>query len=198
MGYAGGSLASLPAEGVNMWRRVSRPQSGAAGLAAAEWTWGPTDALIAAVLVALTVAVCVPLSFRLHTRARDLDRQIQASHARMAQMRATLEHVENRRDDLARLRREVNRYAADVEARPIIPWGTVIGELSVRRPGGLRTTRLSGNGAQFRAQLAAAVPELIPAYARALRESPYVDFAAMPTGEMPGHSGQVVGRLMGE
>lgn len=179
-----------------MWRRVSRPQSEAAP--AAEWAWGPADALIAAGLVALTIAVCLPLSFRLHSRARDLDRQIQESHARMAQIRATLEHVEGRRDDLARLRREVNRYAADVEARPIIPWSTVVSELALRRPGGLRTTRLSGNGSQFRAQLSAAVPELIPAYARLLRESPYVDFAALPTGDTPGHSGQVVGRLMGE
>jgi hypothetical protein len=181
-----------------MWRH-SRPQTEAKPRAvSAEWTWGPADALIAALLVAATVAVCVPVSFRLHTRARDLDREVQEAHGRMAQLRATLEHVEGRRDELARLRREVNRYVADVEARPIIPWSTVVTELSQRRPGGLRTTRISGNGPQFRAQLTAAVPELIPAYARALRESPFVDFATLPTGETPGHSGQVVGRLMGE
>jgi hypothetical protein len=161
------------------------------------WVWGPVDAVIASGLLALTVAVCVPLGYHFHAQAREIDRQVEDSNFRLHGLRSSLEHVEARRTDLSRLRREVNRYVADVETRPIVPWTTLIGELSRRRPEGLWTTRITGSGPQFRAQVAAMSPSLVSNYAQQLRESPYVEFAALPSGDAPG-SAQIVGRVMGE
>lgn len=180
-----------------MWRFGTRPRQSEAPRPAPAWTWGPADALIASGLLALTVAVCVPLGYHFHSRTRELDRRVEETSFRLHALRATLERVEARRTDLSRLRREVNRYVADVETRPLVPWTTVIGELSRRRPEGLWTTRITGSGAQFRAQVSAMTPELVDTYARQLRESPYVEFAALPAGDASSR-GQVVGRMMGE
>jgi hypothetical protein len=184
-----------------MWRPGKRPaQSEAtpAGKRPASWTWGPADAAIAAGLAVVAMAICLPVSFHFHARSTELEKELDAARARARSIRVTLDHVESRRVDLSRLRREVNRYVAEVEARPIVAWTTVVGELSRRRPDGLWTSRVSGSGPRFRAQVSAATPELAGIYARQLRESPYVDFAALPAGEGPSVSTQVVGRLMGE
>lgn len=180
-----------------MWRFGTRPRQSGAAQPAPAWVWGPADAVIASGLLALTVAVCVPLGYHFHSRAAELDKRIEETSFRLHALRTTLERVEARRTDLSRLRREVNRYVADVETRPLVPWTTVVGELSRRRPEGLWTTRITGNGAQFRAQVSAMTPDLVGAYARHLRESPYVEFAALPAGDAPNGS-QVVGRMMGE
>lgn len=182
-----------------MWRRKRPGQSSEATFPGrTEWTWGPADAALAAGGLALSVAVCVPLGYHFHSQAREVEQKAQGAASRSRALRLTLERVESRKTDLARLRREVNRYVADVETRPIVPWGTVVAELSRRRPEGLWTTRISGSGPQFRAQVSAMSPELVEHYARSLRESPYVEFAALPVGEGHESSAQVVGRLMGE
>lgn len=182
-----------------MWRSKRPGQSsGASSPSHSEWSWGPADAAIAAGGLALVVAVCLPLGYHFHSQARTLEQQVEETVSRCRTLRMTLDRVESRKTDLARLRREVNRYVADVETRPIVPWGTVVGELSRRRPEGLWTTRITGNGPQFRAQVAGYSPELVQSYAQRLRESPYIEFAALPAGEAPASGGQVVGRLMGE
>jgi hypothetical protein len=182
-----------------MWRRAKRPgQSEATPSSSQVWAWGPADAAIAAGLAVLTVVICLPISFNMHARSRALERELEMARFRARAIRITLERNETRRTDLARLRREVNRYVADVEARPIVAWTTVVGEISRRRPAGLWTTRLSGSGPRFRAEISAATPGLSELYARELRDSPYVDFASLPPGEGPSTSTTVAGRLMGE
>lgn len=180
------------------WKRPGQSSEANSPGAVAPWTWGPADAVIAAGGLALVVAASVPIGYHFHTQARAADHELQESIGRFRALQATLERVEGRKTDLARLRREVNRYVADVETRPIVPWSTVVAELSRRRPDGLWTTRISGNGPQFRATVSAMVPDLVNQYARQLRESPYVEFAALPVGDAPGAGAQVVGRLMGE
>jgi hypothetical protein len=179
------------------WKRAGQ-SSGAKTPDAPEWTWSTSDSALAAGLLALTVAVCVPVGYYFHSNARAMDRQVEETQGRVRMLRTTLEYVENRKTDLARLRREVNRYVADVETRPMVPWSTVVAELSRRRPDGLWTTRIWGSGPQFRAQVAAMSPDLVGQYARQLRESPYVEFAALPAGDAPATGAQVVGRMMGE
>lgn len=180
------------------WRRPGQLSEAKTQGAEAGWAWGPADAVIAAGGLVLVVAACVPIGYYFHSQARTADHQIQESIGRFRALQTTLERVEARKADLSRLRREVNRYVAEVETRPIVPWSTVVAELSRRRPEGLWTTRISGNGPQFRAKVSAMAPELVNDYARQLRESPYVEFAALPVGDAPGASAQVVGRLMGE
>jgi hypothetical protein len=46
--------------------------------------------------------------------------------------------------------------------------------------------------------VAAERPELVTQFTQSLRESPYVDFAALPAGVAPSTQSQVVGRLRGE
>jgi len=167
-------------------------------LEAEGWRFGLADVAIVAVLLSISVGASVPLAlhYREQTRRLDAERMEVASRCRM--MRGTTEHLEASRASVMQLRRAADRYIAEAEARPIVPWTTAVAELSRRRPEGVWTTRLSGNGPRFRAEFATRRPELAQQYTRNLRQSPYVEFAELPAGEMSGPRAQVVGRLMGE
>lgn len=149
-------------------------------------------------MIVLGLSISVPVALHFRQEVRRLDQARVASMSRTRQLRMTLERGQARNAALTQFRREVNRYVADVEARPMIPWTTLVGELSRRRPKGVWTTRISGNGPHFRAQVAAERPELVTLYTQSLRQSPYVDFAALPAGTAPAAQAQVVGRLRGE
>ncbi|MCC2672900.1 MAG: hypothetical protein K0Q72_5372 [Armatimonadetes bacterium] len=160
--------------------------------------FGPVDAAIAAGCVMLALTVSVPVALHFRKEARQLDHARTESMSRTRQLRSTLDRSEARHVALTQFRREVSRYVSEVEAKPMVPWTTVVGELSRRRPAGVWTTRLSGSGPHFRAQVAAERPELVTQFTQSLRESPYVDFAALPAGVAPATQSQVVGRLRGE
>lgn len=162
------------------------------------WRWGPADTALSAGLLALVVAGCLPLAWHLHGEARAVDQERTDSLNRVRGLNVTLKYVQARRTALGRLRRAVDRYVADVEARPVVPWTTVVTELSAQRPAGLWATRLSGEGPRFSAEVAAERPELVTLYAERLRQSRYVEFAALPPGAPPRSRGRVVGRMMGE
>ncbi len=162
------------------------------------WVFGPVDAAISAGMLILTVAVCVPVALSFREQAKAYDRQREDALDRSRQIKATLEFVESRRTAHTQLRRAADRYVAEVQARPIVPWATVVGEMSRRRPGGLWAVRMSGDGPRFRVEVSAQQPQLVSTYAQSLRESPYVDFAALPTGVQPTQARQVVGRMTGD
>lgn len=159
---------------------------------------GPADLAMAAGMIALALSMSIPAALHFRQEVRRLDQARMASMSRTRQLRMTLERGQSRNTALTQFRREVNRYVADVEARPLVPWTTLVGELSRRRPKGVWTTRISGNGPHFRAQIAAERPELVTLYTQSLRQSPYVDFAALPAGTAPAAQAQVVGRMRGE
>lgn len=159
---------------------------------------GAADLPIAAGVVVFALSLSIPVALHFRQEIRTLDQTRQTSMSRTRQLRIALERGQTRNAALTQFRREVNRYVADVESRPRIPWTTFVGELSRRRPKGVWTTRISGNGPHFRAQIAAERPELVTLYTQSLRESPYVDFAALPAGTAPAAQAQVVGRLRGE
>lgn len=146
----------------------------------------------------LALAVSAPVALHLRKEMRGLDNARMASIQRTRLLRITYERNQSRREALTQFRREVNRYVTEVEARPTVAWTTAVGELSRNRPNGLWTTRLSGNGPHFRAQIAAERPELVTLYTQSLRQSPYVDFATLPAGVTATTQTQVVGRLRGE
>lgn len=166
------------------------------------WTFGSSDALLAAGSLVCALAICLPVALHYRGQAGSRDRERLAAHGRCRQLTSTLEHAEGRKIALTQLRRGVERYVADVEARPIVPWTSAVRELSERRPNGLWTVRLSGNGARFRAQVAAARADLPAAYINSLRQSSQVDYAGLPVdGTVATASAapfQVVGRLVGE
>ena len=162
------------------------------------WVFGPGDLAIAAGMLAVSLSICVPAALQLRAQVRNLDRQREAVVEQGRQARSTLEYAEGQRVAFAQMRREVKRYVTHVEAKPIVPWATAISELSRRRPRGVWTTRISGSGPQFRAQVVAKRPELLAAYTQQLRESPFVDYAAQPSGEAPTTVAQIVGRWTGE
>ena len=125
------------------------------------------------------------------------------SRQRYRGLAAAARFSEERRRAMARFRLEVDRYVQDVQSRPIVPWTTVVTEISQRRPQGVWITRVSGNGPRFRAQLAAQNPALIGDYLTRLQDSPCVDFAGRPGATMattPGSTGstQILGRVTGE
>lgn len=159
---------------------------------------GAVDLAVAAGLVAVALSISVPVALHFRREVRSLDQARMSSMSRTRQLRTALERGQTRNAALTQFRREVNRYVADVESRPLIPWTTFVGELSRRRPKGVWTTRISGNGPHFRAQVAAERPELVTQYTQSLRQSPYVDFAALPAGTTAASQAQVVGRLRGE
>lgn len=184
---------------MNRWALNRKPVNEAQPATSAPgWTFGPADAAIAAGLLGLTVAVCMPVAMHFREQAKQFDRQREEALDRSRLVKATLEHVESRRIAHTQIRRAVDRYVAEVQARPIVPWSTVVGELSRRRPGGVWAMRLSGDGPRFRAEVATPQPALVESYAQSLRESPYVDFATLPVGAAPGQTRQVVGRMTGE
>lgn len=160
-----------------------------------EWRPGPADVAISAVLLAVTLAVSVPVALKYHDEAKFYDQERSRSIRASQQLNVTLKRVQARRRQLAQLRRVVDRYVADVEARPIVPWGTVVGELGRRRPNGVWTNRILGEGPRFTAYITSARPELGQAYVLELRQSPYVEFAMTSSG---GAGEKIVGRFQGE
>jgi hypothetical protein len=178
--------------------RMAVPESEGAVRAAQGWSFGAVDAAMAAVSLTVALAACAPFAIHLRKEVRKLDSARIESMQRTRMHRLSVQRNESRREALTQFRREVNRYVAEVEARPMIPWTTVVGELSRRRPQGLWTTRLSGNGQHFRAQVATHRTELVPVYTQSLRESPYFEFATLPAGMVPANRTQVVGRVRGE
>ncbi|MFN3649114.1 MAG: hypothetical protein ACK47B_05985 [Armatimonadota bacterium] len=164
--------------------------------APARWSFGPADAAIAAASLALVVGVSLPWAWSLRSQVRELDRQRAEADASLRSTRSTLEFLQHRRTARMQFRRAVDRYVAAIEARPGVPWSTAIGELSRRRPAGVWTTRLSGNGGRFRAEVAGSSPEALDAYAEALRQSPYVEYAAPVHGVAA--KAELAGRWMGE
>ncbi len=163
------------------------------------WNFGPVDLAISGVLLALVAGVCIPTALHYRQEANRMDQQRAELTSRCRQLGTTLRFVESRRAALSQFRRSVDRYVADVESRPIVPWVTTIGEMSRRRPYGVSARRMSGDGPRIRIDVAAASPDLVQAYAQSLRESPYLDFAALPAGAAPSAAGgQIIGRLAGE
>jgi hypothetical protein len=166
------------------------------------WRLGPADLAIGAVSLTLVLGVCLPIAASLHREASALDRRREEVLERSRAARATLAHLERRREAHTLLRRVVDRTVADIESRPIVPWMAVVSELSSRRPPGLRAVRLSGAGPGFRVQVSSERGALVADYTRALRESAVVDLAAdatpLPLAPNAPGRGQVVGRLMGE
>jgi len=162
------------------------------------WTFGPVDAAIALGMLAATLLVCVPVALHLRQEANQLEREQMALHSRAKILKSTLSHLETRQAALLQLQRAVNRYLANVEVRPVVPWTTVVSELSQRRPGGVWTTQISGEGPRFQAQVRLARPDLAATYVERLRQSPYVEFATVaPAGGAAG--GTVVsGRMTGD
>jgi hypothetical protein len=157
----------------------------------------PADVAIAAGILAVTGGVGVQAALHFRGEAAQLDRHRLQSLARARVLRANLKHLEARRVAVAQLRRDVDRYTSEVASRPLVPWTTVVGELSRRRPRGLWTTEISGDGPRFRVQVTAARPDLAQSYTLALRESPYVDYAGLPPGQVSART-QVTGRWTGD
>jgi hypothetical protein len=152
-------------------------------------------------MLALTLAVCVPTAWQLRLQTDAADRERLEIQGRFRGERTALEHLDATRVAGMRLRRAADRYAADVQARPIVPWTTVVGELSRRRPAGLKAVRLGGDGARFRVQFPAEQAPLAMSYAQNMRQSPYVEFVDDHLAQQGADSAgqvQVVGRLMGE
>jgi hypothetical protein len=152
-------------------------------------------------MFSLVLAVCIPLALHLRSTAREADRQREVVFDRVRQTRSVVHYLEARRAALATLRRDVQSYMTDVEARPIVAWTTALAELSRCRPAGLEAARLSGSGPRFRAQVTCASPQLVGLYAQSLRESPYVDWVsgdAQAGGAPATDRFQLVGRLVGE
>lgn len=176
----------------------SETSQSAPGIRGSGWRFTPTDGAIAAcsLTVALAVSLCMALHLRAETRLVDSARA--EALQRCGDLRQMLRHLELSRQALARLRRAANHYTAEVEARPIVPWTTVFNEVSRLRPRGVWAMRLTGDGPRFKVVVRAQRPDLVTAYAQQLRESPYVEFTALPAGSPAVGTGEVVGRLMGE
>jgi hypothetical protein len=170
------------------------------------------DVAFATGMFVVAMGMCVPTAARLHQEARALEHQRVEMADRCQQVRLLLYRVQAKQAAVRELHRAVDRYVADVEAKPIVPWSTAVGELSRRRPNGLRTLRITGNGPRFQAYVSAARPELISLYTESLQESPYVQDVSGPfsrpeePGAQPGSGPAgtdatqmtVVGQLMGE
>ena len=177
-------------------RQAAEPQVGAAD--SDGWAFGTADIGITCALFAAAVAICLPLALHFRQESHDWEARAQESTERTVSVRASILHLENRRVALSQFRRELTRYVKEAENKPIVPWTTAVSEISRHRPRGLWTVRLSGNGPHFRAQVAAERADLVTEYAQSLRQSPYMDFAALPAGAAPASRSQLVGRLVGE
>lgn len=162
------------------------------------WTPGALDAALLAAALFATLAIAMPIAAGLRRQVRDYDRARETSLATIRLRRATLEHVESRRAAYSRLRRAVDRYTADVEARPILPWGSQVRELADRRPEGLWVHRISGEGPRFRLVCRMRDPVQASVYAQNLRTSSFIEFIGGPTPT--GTPGEMVitGRFSGE
>jgi hypothetical protein len=162
------------------------------------WVFGTLDGIILAGTLTLSLTGCLLGAMHLRSQTRAVDAERALVLRRTVALRQTLRHAQARRLAVSQLRRAVNRYSADVGARPIVPWTTVMGELSRQRPQGLWTVRITGEGPRFKAQVAAGDSGLIRTYAQRLRVSPYFEYAAIPAGGSGGSAPLVEGRLTGE
>jgi hypothetical protein len=162
------------------------------------WTFGSADLGISAALFALSVAVCLPLALHFRAQSCAWEERTDESTVRTTALRSAIAHLDSRRAAMVQFRHELTKYVAEVEAKPIVPWTTEVAEMSRHRPRGLWTVRLSGSGPHFRARVAAERADLVTQYAQSLRQSPYMDFAALPAGAAPATHSQLVGRLVGE
>ena len=162
------------------------------------WHFGPADAAMMAATLLLTVAVCMPVALRFRDETRRLDRTREDALDDVRRLRATLHHLEARRAARTQLRRAVDRYVADIEARPFVPWATGVREIADRRPAGAWLVQIAGDGPRFRATLAAHDLTLAGAFADSLRGSAYVDFATPPVNGDDPRTRVVSGRLAGE
>lgn len=154
-----------------------------------------TDAVIAPVLLAATLAICFPFAMGFRSEARKLDRDALASRARCEKIRAKIQQIEEQRAVASEQQRAATRYLAEVDSHPVTPWPTAVADLCRNRPRGLWATLLRGNGPRFQAVVQAARPDLIAAYARKLSKSPRTEFAVIPS---EGKGLQIVGRWRGE
>ena len=183
--------------------RSETTTAGTAAPSGGAWTFGPADMAIAAGLMVLTLAACVPGALRFREEARRCDAQRVAAAERCRELQASIAEFSSRQMAAEHVRSVVERYTSDVASRRIVPWDTVVGELSRRRPEGVWTTRLSANGSRFTAEIRSRRPELVSAYLRKLSESPYVEFVQQPAPAGPAQpqavaSATIVGRLVGE
>ncbi|MBM3457175.1 MAG: hypothetical protein FJX77_01375 [Armatimonadetes bacterium] len=162
------------------------------------WRLSPVDGVVAASFLTLALIVSLTTAIHLREQTRRVDHERLERMRRCTNLRQTVKRLELSRQMLARVRRAANQYVVEVEARPVVPWTTVMNEFSRRRPRGLWTVRITGEGPRFKALVSAQRPDLISSYAQQLRESPYIEFAALPSGTGGQGTAQVVGRLMGE
>lgn len=153
------------------------------------------DAVIAAGLLAATLAVCLPTAMGFRSDARKMDRAALASRERCERTRSQIQQVEVQHALASEQRRAVARYLAEVDSRPVTPWPAAVNELCRNRPRGLWAVQLRGSGPRFQAVVQAARPDLVAAYARKLSKSARTEFATRP-GD--GSGLQVVGRWRGE
>ena len=183
---------------MKFWFSSKRPAPSDLPVAeAAGWKFGPADVAIAGGTLMLSLAVAMPVAMQYRQETTNLDKKREAVAVRCRQMRSTAEMLEAKRLSNAQLRRAADRYVAEAENRPMVPWTAAVSELSQRRPAGVWTTRISGNGPRFSTEIRALRPELAAAYAQSLKQSSYVEFAEqVPAG--PGGQTQVTGRLAGE
>ncbi len=161
--------------------------------------FGLADAAFAGLMVTLVLGISVPWATQLRQEAVREDQERAQVISNCRQLNATLRFLSERRQATLRLRRAVGRLTAEVDARPRVVSADAVGELSRRKPAGVRATALRGDGPRFRAVLTAQRPELLDAYVRGLGTSPFVEFAGVaPTARADSANVQVVGRLRGE
>ena len=153
------------------------------------------DAVIAPALLAVTLAICMPIAMRFRVEAQKMDQATLASRERCGKTRMKIQHVEEQRALVSEQRQAATRYLAEIDSRPVTPWSAAVGELCRNRPRGLWAVRLRGNGPRFQAVVQAARPDLVAAYVRKLSKSQRAEFAERP-GDA--ESLQVVGRWRGE
>jgi hypothetical protein len=124
-----------------------------------------------------------------------MQRRAVASREQCTEIRSEIHQVEAQRATASEQRRAMNRYLAEVDARPVTPWATGVAELCRARPNGLWAVQMRGNGPRFQTIVQAARPDLVATYAKRIAKSSRAEFAARP-GE--GNGLQVVGRWKGE
>lgn len=182
----------------NRWNSRPKPEAPATAEApGGTRSVNPMDAAIAAAILAITTGVGIQIALHFRQEAAQIDKQRQASIGECRNLTSALKHLDARRAAMTQLRHDVDHYVADVSSRPLVPWTTVMGELSRRRPQGVWTTQISGDGPRFRVAVTAARPDLAQRYTQSLRESAYVDYAGLPVGPVTAQT-QVSGRWTGE
>lgn len=177
-------------------RLSRRPPVSSAELAPFRFT--PLDVCLLMGIVAFAIGGAMPLAVHFREHSRELDRELAASLTRNRQLEATLGHLQARRSNYASLRQAARHYESAIEARTSVPWMTIVRELSEKRPGGVAAVRLAGSGSRFDVEVQASRADLVPLYVDRLRQSPHVDFAALPPGAPAGSRARITGRIAGE